>query len=174
MNDVVCIKLCSIIIAIVHSIYPDLSFTCLPVFVWCATSHSFCLGGRFLIPLPTSCENLLVWMGTTLCPRDQKYPLGSIFKTYFPSLFLIFLQMFEFSASCFLFHSGSNLQWRLLESCWNLSIFYLRQWSRLWHTSMRNLQVPGCLVLKKKNFFLWLMVGMLEACLGFIKMMFLS
>ena len=110
MNDVVCIKLCSIIIAIVHSIYPDLSFTCLPVFVWCATSHSFCLGGRFLIPLPTSCENLLVWMGTTLCPRDQKYPLGSSFKTYFPSLFLIFLQMFELPAPCFLFHSVSVLQ----------------------------------------------------------------
>ena len=94
-------------------------------------------------------QYFLVWMWVNLCPCDQKYPFGSSLKNICSSLFLIFLQIFEVCAPCFLFNAGSGLQWRMLESCWTLSVFYLRKLAGQWHHWLRNMQVPGCLVQKQ-------------------------
>ena len=76
---------------------------------------------------------LLLWLCMFLCPCDKKYTFGSSFEIYFPSLFQLFLQMFEFSVPCFLLHVGLVLKWCLLDFCWAISMFYLRKLSRQWH-----------------------------------------
>ena len=124
VNYVVCIKSCQFIVANVHSLFPDLPFTWIPVLTWCAPSHIVFRGRCFLVSFSISCAILARVSGMTLCPYDQQYPFGSIFETYFSSLFLVFFKCILFCAPFFLFHAGSGLQWWMLESCWTLSMFF--------------------------------------------------
>ena len=73
MNDVVCIKLCQFVAAIVRYLFPNLSFILLPIIIWYETSHGVYLGDCFLVPFPPCRELFIFWLWMTFCPCDQQY-----------------------------------------------------------------------------------------------------
>ena len=101
MNYVDCVNLLWFFVASAHSLFPELSFTWLPVFIWCAPYHSVFLGRCLLVLFPpifprlvcvTVCDLLPMWPSMSLWIH-----FGNTFSLLiyaFSSIFLVVCPLF--------------------------------------------------------------------------------